>query len=213
MPEIDFHVESIDVARHCVSPLLLFQLRLSNAVHDEMVAGVALQCQIQIEAARRRYSPDEEDGLRELFGEAERWAQTLRTLLWTHASVMVPGFDGECLVELPVPCTFDFNVAVTKYFAALKTGEVPLLLQFSGTVFVRNEDGGLQVSPIPWHKEVGFRLPVQVWKDMMAHYYPNGVWLCLNISVIDRLRRYKVQRGLATWEQALGELLNSVGED
>ena len=37
-------------------------------------------------------------------------------MLWTHASVVVPRFTGSVLADIPVPCTFDFNVAATKYF-------------------------------------------------------------------------------------------------
>jgi hypothetical protein len=40
-------------------------------------------------------------------------------------SVAVPRFAGEILVDLELPCTFHFNVAATKYFNALKSGEVP----------------------------------------------------------------------------------------
>ena len=93
-------------------------------------------------------------------------------MLWTHASVVVPPFTGTTVVDLPVPCSFDFNVAATKYFHALEDGEVPLCLLFSGTIFYSDDDGFLQVSQIPWEKEASFRLPVSVWKDMMELYYP-----------------------------------------
>ena len=59
----------------------------------------------------------------ELFGEPERWSSTLRNLLWTHASVTVPSFEESCLVDVPVPCTYDFNVAAAKYFYGLEDGE------------------------------------------------------------------------------------------
>ena len=105
-------------------------------------------------------------------------------------------------MDLPVPCTFDFNVAATKYFNALEEGEVPLSLLFSGTVFQDVTDSGLQVAQIPWDREATFRLPVQVWKEMMDHYYPNSAWLCLRKDVFDRLQQYKSKQGLPTWEQA-----------
>ena len=41
----------------------------------------------------------------------------------------------------------------------------------------------------------------------MDHYYPNTAWLCLRRDVFDRLYRYKMQRGIPTWEQALECLL------
>jgi hypothetical protein len=106
-----------------------------------------------------------------------------------------------------VPCTFDFNVAATKYFAGLTDGEVPLNLLFSGTVFYAGGEGALQVAQISWDKEARYRLPVQVWKEMMDIYYPNSAWLSLRKDVFDRLYRYKVRRGIPTWEQALESLL------
>ncbi len=134
-------------------------------------------------------------------------------MLWTHTSLVVPQFTGSTVVDLPVPCTFDFNVAATKYFYALEDGEVPLCLLFSGTIFYVNDEGFLQVSQISWEKEANYRLPVQVWKEMMAHYYPNIAWLCLNQDVFDRLYQYKSHRGLPTWEQALTTLLDASEEE
>jgi hypothetical protein len=209
MPELDFTVEGAEVARYAVSPLLLFKLRLANADAGEEVASVALQCQIQIEAVRRSYTPEEQARLADLFGAPQRWSQTLRTMLWTHTGATVPPFTGVCTIELPVPCTFDFNVAATKYFGALEGGEVPLVLQFSGTVFYRADDGALQVSRVPWHKEAPFRLPVRTWQAMMEHYYPNGAWLCIQRDVFDRLARYRSERGFTGWEEALVSLLDS----
>ena len=212
MPELDFLVEGVEVARYAATPLLKFKLRVANAGAEEEIANVMLQCQIQIEAARRRYEPVEQHGLLELFGEPERFGQTVKTMLWLHASVLFPAFQGSCLVDIPVPCSFDFNVVATKYFYALETGEVPLSFQFSGSVFYRGENAALQVSQIAWSKEAGFRLPVAVWQEMMDHYYPNSAWLCLNREVFDRLYRYKMQRGLPTWEQALESLFDAVEE-
>jgi hypothetical protein len=114
-------------------------------------------------------------------------------------------------VELPVPCTFDFNVAATKYFSALDDGDVPLYFLFSGTIFHADEDGALQVAPISWEKEANFQLPVRVWKEMMDLYYPNTAWLCLQKDVFDRLYQYKMRRGDPTWEQALDRLLGQAG--
>ena len=94
-----------------------------------------MRCQIQLEVTRRRYTAEDQEKLRDLFGEPDRWGQTLRNLLWTHVNVNVPPFQETTVVDLPVPCTFDFNVAATKYFHGLGDGEVPLCLMFSGTVF------------------------------------------------------------------------------
>src|SRR5208282_2692073 len=138
--------------------------------------------------------------------------QTLRSMLWTHASVVVPRFTGSTLADLHVPCTFDFNVAATKYFYGLASGDLPLCFQFSGTVFYQGADETLQVSPISWEKEAKYRLPLSVWKDLIEEYYPKSTWLALHRDTFDRLYQYKVREGLPTWEQALERALAAVEE-
>lgn len=209
MPDLNFQVEGAEAVPFAASPLLGFKLRIANANAHEPIQTIALRCQIQIEATRRHYSAEEQERLRDLFGEPERWGQTLRAMLWTHANIVVPPFTGSAVVDLPVPCTFDFNVAATKYFAGLEDGEVPLILLFSGTVFYEADDGRLQVEQISWSKEAKFRLSVKIWKEMMDSYYPNSAWLSLPRDVFDKLHRYKMQRGLPTWEQALEKLLSA----
>ena len=86
-----------------------------------------LQVQIQIHPTLRSYQPAEKEKLGELFGTPDRWGQTLRARLWTHANVNVPQFSGRTEAVLSVQCTFDLNVSATKYFYALEVGEVPLL--------------------------------------------------------------------------------------
>ncbi len=94
-----------------------------------------------------------------MFGTPERWGQTLRPMLWTHVSAVVPPFTGTCIVDLPVPCSYDFSLAATKYFAALEGDAIPLCFLFSGTIFYRADEGALQVAQISWEKEAYFRLP------------------------------------------------------
>jgi hypothetical protein len=123
--------------------------------------------------------------------------------LWTNTHLIVPGFNGATTVDLPVPCTFDFNVGATKYFAGIREGEIPVGFYFSGTVFYSHEDGSVQATQIPWEKESDYRMPVSVWRDMMEIYYPNTNWLCLRRDAFDRLYSFKVRHGVPTFEQAL----------
>ncbi|MDQ3749000.1 MAG: DUF6084 family protein [Acidobacteriota bacterium] len=206
MPDLDFQVESVEAVPFAVTPLLNFKLRVDNSNPDEWIQTVALRCQIQIEPTRRHYNPEEQEKMLDLFGEPERWGQTLKTMLWTHASTVVSPFQNSTTVDLPVNCTFDFNVAGTKYFTGLEDGEVPLLL-FSGTIFYEAEDGAIQIAQISWSKETRFRLSVRVWQEMMEHYYPNSAWLILRRDAFERLQKYKMQRGIPTFEQALEKLL------
>ncbi len=209
MPDLSFSVEGADAVPYAIAPTLAFRLRITNAESAEPIHTVALRCQIQFDVARRRYTGDEQARLRDLFGEPDRWSRTLRGFLWTHASIIVPGFKDATVVDLPVPCTFDFNVAATKYFDGLSDGEIPLQFLFSGTVFYADESEALQIAPIPWEQEAKFRLPVKAWRDMMGAYYPNSVWLNLRRDVFDRLNEYKTQHGIPTWEQALERMLNA----
>jgi hypothetical protein len=207
MPDLNFQVERAEVVSNAASPLLALKLRLSTSDPNETIHTVALRCQIQIETTRRKYTPEDQAKLRDLFDDPSRWSQTLKNLLWTHASIVVPSFQGATVVDLPVPCTFDFNVAATKYFDGLSDGEVPLCVQFSGTVFYASPQGSLQVAPISWDKETRFKLPVKVWRDMMEFYYPNSAWLCLHKDAFDRLHQYKVRQGIPTWEEAIESLI------
>jgi Family of unknown function (DUF6084) len=208
MPDLAFRIEGAEVVPFSAAPQIVFKLHVTNA-GPETIHSIALRSQIQIEVTRRRYSAQDQQNLRDLFGEPDRWSQTLRNLLWTHVNVNVPPFQGSTVIDLSVPCTFDFNVGATKYFYGLGVGLVPLCFMFSGTVFYAPKDEHLQVSPISWDKEARFSLPVKVWREMMDTYYPNSAWLCLRRDVFERLQEYKVRHGIPTWEQALESMLQA----
>ena len=190
-----------------LTPLLHFQLEVSNVPATESIHTVMLQAQIQIQSPQRIYNPQEKEKLEDLFGTPDRWGQTLRNKLWTHANTCIRTFSGKTEALLPVPCTYDLNVSATKYFYALEGGEVPLLFLFSGTVFYASEAGHLQVQQIPWNNECTYRMPVHVWKALMDHHYPGTAWLSLDRELFDRLYAYRRRRGLATWDQAIEQLL------
>jgi len=212
MPDLNFKVEGAQAVPYGASPLLAFNLRVTNAGPEPAIHTVVLRAQIQIDVTRRHYTPEEQAKLQDLFGEPDRWAKTLRSLLWTHANVVVPGFAKETAVEMQVPCTFDFNVAATKYFHGLSDGDLPLNFLFSGTVFYADDNEHLQVAPISWEKEAKFKLPLKTWKDLIDQYYPNSAWLYLRRDVFDRLYQYKVRHGILTWEQVIERVLAATEE-
>ncbi len=216
MPDLNYQVEAAEPQHFAAAPLMLFKVRLTEAVRagaeaTPIRAGV-LRVQVQIEPARRRYAAAEQDRLSDLFGTPDRWGQTLKPLLWTHVSAAVPPFTGTGTMDLAVPCSADFCLAATKYFAALDGGEVPLCFLFSGTLFYETAEDGLQVAQVPWDREAYFRLPAATWHALMEHYYPNSSWLSLRRDVFDRLNQYRNRQGLPTWEQALERLLSAAGE-
>jgi len=212
MPDLRVTVESAEPVAFAASPLLAFKLRIVSTPADQLIHTVALRAQIQIEVTRRQYDAKEQAKLLDLFGSPDRWGQTLRSLLWTHANLMVPRFSGSTLVDLQVPCTFDFNVAATKYFHGLSSGDLPLCFQFSGTIFYQGEEGALQVLPISWDKEAKYRLPVKVWKALMDEYFPNSAWLALHRDTFERLYEFKVREGIPTWDETIERALASLRE-
>ena len=207
MPDLQFQVESAAAVVRAATPQLAFKVRITNA-DPQPVQSIALRAQIQIEPTRRRYTAQEQQNLRELFGEPERWSSSLHPLLWDNVNVNVPGFTGETTIDVPAPCSFDFNVAVTKYIYGLEDGELPTSLLFSGTVFYAGK-AGLQISQIPWDRSATYRLPVQVWKEMMEAHYPKTAWICLRREVFAKLDEFRVSHGLSSWEQALEQVLEA----
>jgi hypothetical protein len=196
--------------RYAAVPTLQLRLRISETTGAQ-VHAIALRCQIRIEPQRRRYSAEEADGLLELFGEPSRWGDTLKPMQFATVSLMVPGFTGSIEVDLPVPCTYDFEVAAAKYLHALGDGEVPLLLLFSGTVFTKGV-GGFSVAQVPWHKEATYRLPVSVWREIMDCFFPGSGWIRVRRDTMDALQRFKAVRALPTWDDALEALFKEAGE-
>jgi hypothetical protein len=207
MPDLSFQMAGAESLPYAASPTIVFKVNVKNADPAEHIESVMLRAQIRIETKLRPYDARAEEHLLELFGPRPMWSTTQRSMLWAQVTAAVPRFVGETMADLPVTCTYDFNVASAKYFHGLEHGHVPLLFLFSGTVFYRDGQGALQISLISWVNEASWRMPVATWKETMEHYFPNSAWLRLRKDVFDRLYRYKAQRTLPTWEAALEELL------
>jgi hypothetical protein len=206
MLDLTFAITGVEPQRSLAAPQLLFQLGVAEG-SSTPVHTIVLRCLVRIEPARRRYAAAEKERLLDLFDRPERWGQTVRPLVWTNLTVVVPHFTGNTTVAVPVPCCYDFNLAATRYLDAVQEGDVPLNFLFSGTVFHEAADGGLHVVPIPWDREAAYRLPVRVWKELMEQHLGNSAWLCLRKDVFDRLQEHKRHHGLPTWEHALEDLL------
>jgi hypothetical protein len=205
LTELVFDCVGARADKYAVVPAMTMVLRISET-SGERVEAIALRCQIRIEPARRRYSDAEAERLTDLFGERQRWAETLRPVQFTNVSVMVPGFTGSTDLELPVPLTYDMEIGATRYFAGLEEGEVPLLLLFSGTIF-STADGRLSVQQVPWSKEANYRLPVAVWREAIDAHFPNSAWFRVSTHTCDELQRFKARRALPTWEATMLALL------
>ena len=204
-PQLSFTVLDVVPEPYAAAPNLLARLRIEETT-GERVHALALRAQVRIEPQRRRYDDTEEQALLDLFGDRTRFAQTLRPFSWLHTSTVTQGFAGSTEADLVLPCTYDFEVSGTKYLHALRDGEIPLLFLFSGTVFTRGATG-FSVSQVPWDCEAAFRLPVGVWRDLMAEHFPGSEWVRLHRDTVDALAHFRHVRGLTSWDDAVTVLL------
>lgn len=205
-----FTVLDVVAEAYAATPQLTARLRIEETT-GQPIHAIALRCQVRIEPQRRRYDDGEGDGLRGLFGERERWADTLRPFQWMQCNTTVQGFTGVTETDLVLPCTYDLDVIGSRYLHALDAGDVPLNLLFSGTVFTRGSTG-FGVEQVPWDCEARHRLPVAVWRQMIDSYYPNTGWIRLDAGVLALLADYRARHGLLGWDDTVQALLAGAGE-
>jgi len=195
---IEFAVTGIEIERYAATPSLTLKVRIAET-SGEPVHAVALRCQLRIDPQRRGYDQAEAAGVLDLFGDRVRWHDTLRPFLWLHTSAMVPGFTGETEATLPLPLTYDLEVAAPKYLHAVRSGDIPLSLMFSGTAFLRG-DNGFQIRQIPWDTDQTYRMPAGVWREAMDQYFPGAGWIRMQRDTLDALLRVRSDLGLSSWE-------------
>jgi hypothetical protein len=210
MVELVFDCTGAKADKFAMVPSMFMSLRISET-SGQRVEAIALRCQIRIEPARRRYTDEEAERLNDLFGETQRWADTLKPVQFINVSIMVPGFTGSTEIDVPVPLTYDMEIGATRYFAGLDDGEVPLLLLFSGTIFCI-DDGRMSVTQVPWSKEATYRLPVSLWREAIDAHFPNSAWIRLGLLTFDDLLTFKTAKGLATWEATILTLLSEAAD-
>ncbi|HEY4440761.1 MAG TPA: DUF6084 family protein [Candidatus Elarobacter sp.] len=201
MNDLSFTVVDARAEPYAASPQLALRMRVAETSGAQVYA-IALRAQVQLEPQRRRYDAGESDRLGELFGPPQRYGDTLRTMLWTHVSATVPAFTGDGEFDLVVPCSYDFEVAANRYLSALADGEIPLVVQLSGTLFVQGEHG-VAAQLVPWTCEARYRLPVAVYRATIDAFFPNSAWIRLHRDTFEELARFKRERGLRSWDDAI----------
>ena len=205
MSDYTFTLLDVFAEPYAVAPQLTARLRIEEAT-GQVIHAIALRCQVRIEPQRRRYDAGEQAGLVGLFGERDRWVDTLKPFLWMQCNTTVQGFTNATEADLVLPCTYDFDVVGARYLHALDAGTVPLTLLFSGTVFTRGTNG-FGVQQVPWDCEAHYDLPVSVWRQMIESYFPNTGWLRLDHDLLTRLAAYRGLHGLTTWDETIQTLL------
>ena len=192
---------------HTAAPGITFRLRIEDIVSAGRVHALALRCQTRIEPRGRRYSRDEQARLYELFGDVSQWDRTLRAVTWAQSSVLVPSFERLVDVEMPVACTYDLEVAASKYLHAVREGGVPLSFAFSGTMFRVTDAERMNIEPVSWELAASYRMPADVWQTAMNQFFPGGGWLRLQRETIDRLQAFRGRHAVVSWDEAIGLLL------
>lgn len=210
MAELSFTCLDVRAEPYAVAPTLLFRLRIDEST-GQRVRAIALRCQFRIEPARRGYGDQEAERLLELFGERGRWGDTLKPFQFANTSTVVASFTNSIEIDVSVPCSYDMEVAAGRYFHALKDGEIPFILLFSGTIFGDGEQN-LWIQQVPWHAETRYKMPVAVWRDMMDMHFPGSGWLRLRRDTIDALAEFRAARALPTWDDAVIAVLDSARE-
>ena len=119
---------------------------------------------------------------------------------------MVPSFSDVTEIDLPVQCTYDLEVASARYLQGLDDGTIPLLLLFSGTVFIAQGEG-FSVELVPWSAEASYRMPVSVWQELVDIHFPGSAWLRCGRDTLDALSDFKAERALPTWDATFEALL------
>jgi hypothetical protein len=209
IPQLAFTAVGAEPLKYAAVPTMRLELRIDS--DDRPIRSLLLDVQVQIAARKRAYGDRATQRLVEVFGTAERWGETLRTLPWTRSTMVVPPFTASTTVHIPITCSYDLEVTASRYLYAVEDGEVPLEILFSGTIFYSNADGLLQTARIPWTGEAEYDLPVRVWRETMDAHFPNSAWLRLDRESFDRLSDYRARWALPSWEAALDSLLEGAG--
>jgi len=204
LPDPTFEVLGAEPVAHAAAPTLKFTLRVTDA---GTLHAIALSAQINIDPARRRYDDATRERLVELFGAPERWGATTHSFNWARIDALVPSFTGATSFELEVPCTYDLEVAASKYFYSLRDGLVPLSFHFTGMVLYRDQGEQLRVTGVPWSCSAKWQMPVEAWKTTMASTYPGGGWIRLSTDTLDALQSHKAREGHHTFDATVAELL------
>ena len=205
VPALTFAVRGVTAVQHAAVPTLDFEVAIGCG--ETSVRSILLDVQIQIAARQRDYGEEADAGLEELFGTRDRWGTTLRTLPWTRTTVVVPPFTGATTIHVSIACTYDLEVAASRYFTALHDGEVPLEFLFSGSVFFAGSGGLLQTTRIGWDQDADYRMPVAVWREMMDRHFAGSAWLRVRRSEFERLAAYRGRHTLRSWEETIDALL------
>ena len=204
MRHLHFSVRDAQAKPHTAVPTIAFALRIAS---QEGIEALVLHAQLRIEPQWREYEGTEKTLLNELFGTPDRWQTTLRTFSWADVPVMVPAFEKETIVEVAIPCTYDFDIAAAKYLNALGGGLIPVRFLFSGAIFRRTPS--FSSERVSWASECAYRLPYEVWKEAMRACYGDDALIRIKHETFERLLEYRALSGASSWDDVILQLVQT----
>jgi len=203
MAELRFSICGAAPVQYAASPLLALDVRIEA---PEPVESLLLRTSVRIEAGARETTPDEEARLKELFGNKDQWSRGSRSVMWTQVVNVVSAFSESTQVAITLPVSYDLAAIASKYLRALDGGTVPIRAQFAGTAFFRREQG-LSAAPIALDREASFELPVRTFNEVVEQHFPGSAVITVKRELFDRLEAVRIERGLASFDQAIEALL------
>jgi hypothetical protein len=200
MTRLVFEVVGAHPERYAAEPTLMLELQITEA-DGRAVHAVALKCQVRIEPQRRRYEPAEEARLLELFGETPRWGTRCARSVDPRRH-HVARFTGTTTIDLPITCTYDFEIAASKYLRARRR------VRPAGAVLLRHRLHRTETGSAP--------PPCRGIKMRVRSRSRRGAtrWTCtsptpggrVSRDTLDALQRYKAEQALPTWDQTFERL-------
>lgn len=206
-PHPSFSVRAVRAMLLAAAPTVVFDLDVSEP-SGRQIFTIALSVQIAIEPAQRHYDPETRERLTELLGDPRKIGAPTRTVPWTRVDVLVQPFRRTTAIVVPVACGYDLEIAASNYFHSVIDGAVPLVFHFNGSVYYEDPGGRMQIVQVSWEESAAFLMPASAWHDAVSAHYPNRGWVPAGEVTIERLRRFKVERGLPSYEAALERLLD-----
>lgn len=201
---LQFEILDAAPAQRSAQPAVIFRVRVSTGTQP--VEAMVLHADVRIEPQWRAYDATAQPLLEDLFGTPDRWDKTLHVLTWADVPVMVRAFERETEFDVRVPCTYDFDASVTRYFTAVADGEIPVRMLYSGAVFRRSSEG-FSGEMVPWSCEAVYRMPVALWQSAMQAVYGDAAFLRIDRTTFDRLRELRASLHAASWDATLAALL------
>jgi hypothetical protein len=204
-PIVRFRIDTVEAWRGHAVPTLRLRL-FAEADDARAIRSLALGVRVRIAAERRRYDGGERERLGELFGTPDQWSRSLGGVPWTETALNVP-FEPGAPIDVPLPCTYDFEVASAKYLAALVGGEIPIDVLLSGAIFYAASDGRLQTARIPWDGDLSARVPLRAWREAVDAAFPDSAWLRIARETFGALQAFRSRRTLTSWDEVMAALL------